>query len=135
MRNMHFFKQSSTMLQKDSFAFCYYDRDHLGSVREVTRADGGISNGTAYLRTDYYPSGLRLCDGTADSGTQPYKYNGKELERTAGLDLYDYGARWMDSKIGARFTTMDPMCEKYYGISPYFGFRSSQYRYNDSCII
>ena len=50
---------------------------------------------------------------------QPYKYNGKELERTAGLDLYDYGARWMDSKIGGRFTTMDPLCEKYYGISPY----------------
>ncbi len=121
---MHFFKQSSTMLQKDSFAFCYYDRDHLGSVREVTRAFECINIGTAYLRTDYYPSGLRLCDGTADSGAQPYKYNfsiergkrklayssereknrpevnGKELDRMNGLDWYDYGARHMD---GARY--------------------------------
>ncbi len=43
---------------------------------------------------------------------------GKELERTASLDLYDYGARWMNAALG-RFTTIDPMCEKYYGISPY----------------
>lgn len=35
-----------------------------------------------------------------------------------GLDLYDYGARWMDAALG-RFTTMDPLCEKYYSISPY----------------
>jgi hypothetical protein len=25
---------------------------------------------------------------------QPYKYNGKELNRHHGLDWYDYGARW-----------------------------------------
>ena len=25
---------------------------------------------------------------------QPYKYNGKELDRHHGLDWYDYGARW-----------------------------------------
>ena len=49
----------------------------------------------------------------------PYKFGGKELERTAGLDEYDFGARWMDPVIGGRFTTMDPLCEKYYSISPY----------------
>ena len=38
---------------KDTFAFYYYDRDHLGSVREVTRAFECINIGTAYLRTDY----------------------------------------------------------------------------------
>ena len=25
---------------------------------------------------------------------QPYKYNGKKLDRHHGLDWYDYGARW-----------------------------------------
>ena len=25
---------------------------------------------------------------------QPYKYNGKELNRHHGLDWFDYGARW-----------------------------------------
>jgi len=36
----------------------------------------------------------------------------------SGLNQYDYGARYYDPAI-ARFTTMDPMCEKYYSISPY----------------
>ncbi len=91
----------------------YYLKDHLGNVRVVFN-----QTGTVEQRNDYYPSGALMATSTGGS-VQPYKYNGKELERIAGLDLYDYGARWMDSKIGARFTTIDPMCEKYYGISPY----------------
>ena len=91
----------------------YYLRDHLGNVRVVFN-----QTGTVEQRNDYYPSGALMATSTGGS-VQPYKYNGKELERTAGLDLYDYGARWMDSKIGARFTTIDPMCEKYYDVSPY----------------
>ena len=35
-----------------------------------------------------------------------------------GLNEYDYGARQYDPAIG-KFTTMDPLCEKYYHISPY----------------
>jgi RHS repeat-associated protein len=49
---------------------------------------------------------------------QPYKYNGKELDRMHGLNMYDYGARMYSPVIG-RFTTMDPLAEKYYNISPY----------------
>ena len=44
--------------------------------------------------------------------------NGKELDRTHGLDWYDYGARNYDAFLPG-FTTIDPMCEKYYHISPY----------------
>ena len=50
--------------------------------------------------------------------TQPYKYIGKELDRTHGLDWYDHGVRHYDPVTG-RWNTMDKMCEKYYGISPY----------------
>lgn len=35
-----------------------------------------------------------------------------------GLNLYDLGARWYDPLLG-RFTTIDPMAEKYYATSPY----------------
>jgi len=35
-----------------------------------------------------------------------------------GLDLYDYGARYYDAAM-ARWTSMDPLCEQYYSISPY----------------
>ena len=54
---------------------------------------------------------LTLHDVMGDSrntGLQPYKYIGKELDRTHGLDWYDHGARhyapvtgdWSDSTIG-----------------------------------
>ena len=35
-----------------------------------------------------------------------------------GLDTYDYGARQYDP-ITARWDRMDPLCEKYYDVSPY----------------
>ena len=54
----------------------------------------------------------------AVSSSQPYKYNGKELDTDRGLNLYDYSARYMDPALG-RFNTMDPLAEKYYSTSPY----------------
>ena len=47
----------------------------------------------------------------SDHATQPYKYIGKELDRTHGAHHYD--------PVTGRWNTMDKMCEKYYGISPY----------------
>ena len=91
----------------------YYLRDHLGSVRVVLDGDGTVEQ-----VNDYYPSGTLMY--TSTNGTvQPYKFGQKELERTLPLDEYDFGARWMDPTVGARFTTMDPLCEKYYEVSPY----------------
>ena len=90
----------------------FYLTDHLGNNRVVVGA-----NGTVEQVNHYYPYGGLMGESSGGS-VQPYKYNGKELERMNGLDLYDYGARWMDGALG-RFTTIDPMCEKYYGISPY----------------
>ena len=47
-----------------------------------------------------------------------FQYNGKELEKDAGIGLSDYGARWYDASIG-RFTSVDPLAEKYSFQSPY----------------
>ena len=44
--------------------------------------------------------------------------NGKELDRMHGLDTYDYGARQYDP-VFCRWYRMNPLCEKYYGVSPY----------------
>ena len=65
----------------------------------------------------YYPSGLPW-DTNTSASEQPYKYNGKEFIEMHGLDEYDSHARWYYPAI-ARTTTMDPLCEKYYDISPY----------------
>jgi RHS repeat-associated protein len=61
---------------------------------------------------------------------QPYKYNGKELDQMHGLNQYDYAARYYDPAI-ARFTTTDPLAEKYYSISPYAYCANNPVRYVD----
>lgn len=52
------------------------------------------------------------------ASSQRYKYNGKELDRTHGLDWYDYGARMYDPAL-AHWMVPDPLAEKYYNVSPY----------------
>ena len=60
----------------------------------------------------YYPFGGMF----ASTDTQPYKYNGKEWDKTS--KWYDYGARNYDAAVG-RFTTNDLLSEKYFPVSPY----------------
>jgi RHS repeat-associated protein len=61
---------------------------------------------------------------------QPYKFGGKEEEPMFGLGLYDFEARQYDPLYG-RFTSMDPLAEKYYSWSPYaYGF-NNPLRYSD----
>ena len=77
----------------DNFAFYYYNQDHLGNIREVVDASGAVKQ-----VTNYYPFGTPYFDAssTKNAGLQPYKYNGKELDRMHGLNTYDYGARQHD---------------------------------------
>ena len=99
----------------DNFAFYYYNQDHLGNIREVVN-----ESGTVQQVTNYYPFGAPYADTSAATNAdfQPYKYNGKELDKMHGLNTYDYGARQHDP-ILARWDRIDPLCEKYYDISPY----------------
>ena len=88
----------------------YYLKDHQGNNRVVINQNGNVEE-----TNHYYPFGGVFA---SSQNVQPYKYNGKELDTKKGLNLYDYGARQYDAAIG-RFTTMDPMTEKYYEWSPY----------------
>ena len=96
----------------ESGNYYFYINDHLGNNRIVTDAAAAVVQST-----QYYPFGASFADASGTS-TQPYKYNGKELDTRNGLNLYDYSARYYESAIG-RFTTVDPMAEMYYSISPY----------------
>ena len=90
----------------------YYLKDHLGNNRVVMNKTGAVEQ-----VNHYYPYGSLFGESTGNDA-QRYKYNSKEFDRTHGLDWLDYGARYMSPDV-ARFTTMDPMAEKYYHLSPY----------------
>ncbi len=47
-----------------------------------------------------------------------------------GLNLYDYSARYMEPALG-RFTTLDPLAEKYYSVSPYVYCMNNPLRFID----
>ena len=93
-------------------SYKYYVKDHLGSNRILASY-----NGTIQQETQYYPYG-GIHHFSTNQGTQKFKYNGKELDLMHGLNLYDYGARLYDSLVG-QFTSIDPLCEKFYSVSPY----------------
>ena len=90
----------------------YYLKDHQGNNRVVVDEEGTVEE-----VNDYYAFG-GLMSTSSRQNVQPYKYNGKELDRKGGLDWYDYGARYYDVALG-RWHVVDPMSEKYYGVSPY----------------
>ena len=118
-------------------------RDHLGSVRAVIDGD----TGTVVKTSDYYPFGKRIQVtapvsepvGGSQHASEPavapvapatsvastsspnrWHFSGKESQSFlyANIPLLDFGARMYNPTI-ARWTTSDPLSEKYYGISPY----------------
>ena len=107
------------LLNQDStLTWCSVEKDHLGSNRVVREETSGINR---LQINHYYPFGNTFgeynhCDENTD--LQRYKFNGKELDLVHGLRLYDYGARMYDQILGC-WTSVDPIAEKYYHISPY----------------
>ena len=103
--------RDGVLRKKGRSRFILYDR--LGSVRSVADEDGNVLQ-----QNLYYARGGAWGDVCTAPGFQSYKYCGKYLDRKHGLDLYDYGARLYDP-AAAFWTSPDPLCEKYYNISPY----------------
>jgi RHS repeat-associated protein len=91
-------------------------RDHLGNNRIVVAINGNSHQ--AVQATDYDPFGMPFSNGV-NPERQPYKFGGKEYDEMHGLNWYDFGARAYDGILGRFPTTMDPLAEKYYSVSPY----------------
>jgi RHS repeat-associated protein len=81
---------------------------------------------------NYYPSGVTMAElpRRSDQGVQPYKFGGKELDRSYGLDFYDFEARAYNPVL-MRFTGFDPLASKYPGISPYAYCLNNPVKYVD----
>lgn len=97
-------------LGKDgNWDYRYFLTDRQGNITIVTNAEGQMLE-----HNEYYPFGMPR----SGESIQPYKYAGKELDRTNGLDMYDFEARFLNLSVPS-FTSIDPLCEVYHDISPY----------------
>ena len=88
-----------------------YHVDHLGSTSLVTDIDGEITQHVAYI-----PYGEVFVEQRNGSWNTPYLFNAKELDEETGL--YYYGARYLDPTHAA-WLSVDPLFEKYVGMTPY----------------
>ena len=112
-------------------AYYHYIKDHVGNINAVVNSVAD----TLVQSTIYYASGVPMVESKGipyqyynsygvqpnqnfGRDEQPYLYNGKEFNEAHGLNEYDSQARYYYSPIG-RTTTMDPLAENYYHISPY----------------
>lgn len=102
----------------------YYIKDYLGSVRltcdyetgEVLQSMEYLPSGAIFRRTGYDIQNRRFC--------------GKEELSMHGFNMYDSGAR-LQYTLVPRFSTMDPLLEKYYDISPYVYCANNPVRFID----
>ena len=91
----------------------YFITDHLGSTRVVLDNFGDVLE-----RYDYYPYGKIVPVSVASSGNTDYLYTGKESQNALfGINWYDSAARFQTTD--GIFTSIDPLAEKYYHLSPY----------------
>ena len=109
-----------------------HTQTHAQYVFEDGKFSKYLFNGGNVLQQLYYyhPFGGVWGDAGTNIGLQPWKYSGKEYDHRDGLDLYDYGARLYDP-AGSRWTSPDPLCEKYYHISPYAFCNNNPIKYVD----
>lgn len=109
-------------LQQHLSLYAYdYIKDHLGNIRFL------VQNGKIVQANNYYPYGGFYSD---DSNEYQYRwrFGGKELNRK--VDIYDWGFRNYDPTNGM-FTTIDPMCELNYGMTPYSFANNNPINYTD----
>lgn len=91
----------------------YYQlKDHLGNIRAE------FNKYQLDYNTNYYPFGMEFSLAWGEYLSSDFRYNSKELQTTHGFNLYDYGKRFYDMTIGI-WSSVDPLCEKFYSISPY----------------
>ena len=98
----------------------YYVTDHLGSTRMVVDSKNNVKE-----TINYYPYGseMRIQDPAliqqTDNNWHPFRFTGKELDKQNGLNMYDFGARLFDVAGVPMWTSVDPLAEKYYNVTPY----------------
>ena len=103
--------RNDTTLQTEVKPY-FFIKDYLGNVRLTCDGNSGV----VLQSMEYLPSGVTY--NQRNYSMQPYRFCGKEEVTLHGFDMYDSQARWQYSLI-PRFSSMDPLAEDYYHLSPY----------------
>jgi RHS repeat-associated protein len=106
-------EEGKAVKQGASYDYVYYLSDNLGNTRITF--DTKTGSAAQQQADDYYPFGLEINRSTT-SPKNEYLYNKKELQEE--FAEYDYGARDYDPVV-ARWTSIDPLAEKYRRFTPY----------------
>lgn len=67
---------------------------------------------------DYTPFGVQITGASLPTNSTEYRFSGKELQNISDYEIYDFGARQYFPKY-AIWSSVDPLSEKYYPITPY----------------
>ncbi|MEG2599943.1 MAG: RHS repeat-associated core domain-containing protein [Muribaculaceae bacterium] len=107
-----------------TYCYNFYVRDYLGSVRAVVGA-----NGELWQFNDYHVTGIPSSQ-FGQLNADDHLHTGKEYNAFNGLHMYDNNARTQDPILG-RFTSPDPLAEKYPNLSPYAHCMNNPLKYVD----
>ena len=90
----------------------FYHSDHLGSASWITER-----HGDAVQHLQYLPYGEPYINQRLSGYNERFTFTGKELDEETGYGYF--GARYMDHELMTSWLSVDPMSDKYPGISPY----------------
>ena len=99
-------------------------RNILGTIRSVidlTRSATTPADSVILEQNDYLPYGTKSSTSSLSTNSAfRYRYADKEEQRFGAFDsqLLDFGARYYDP-WSCQWTAVDPMAEKYYGMTTY----------------
>ncbi|MDR3339467.1 MAG: RHS repeat-associated core domain-containing protein, partial [Candidatus Symbiothrix sp.] len=122
------FSEGRILHDNGSFTFEYHLKDHLGSTRVAFEP---TTSGTSVTQENaYYPFGGTINNLSWSVSDNRYLREGKEYISDFGWNKHDYIGRHFDLQRGGGLQ-IDPMCEKYYSISPYMLFANNPVRFVD----
>ena len=90
----------------------FYHSDHLGSASWITD-----SGGQAIQHLQYLPYGEPYINQHPFGYNERFTFTGKERDEETGFGYF--GARYMDHELMTMWLSIDPMADKYPGISSY----------------
>ena len=93
-------------------AVYFYHSDHLGSASWITNG-----NGTPIQHLQYMPYGEPFVNERISSYNERFTFTGKERDSETGFSYF--GARYYDSDLMTGWLSVDPLADKYPGLSPY----------------